>query len=196
MSTTVARSRARRAANSTGWFEEPPATRNTRSAPSPPGGLRQRLLHRGRALVVRRRAQQGARLLGQPASVLVGIEPDHLDAGGHEQLDDQLPDQAQPDDARGIPDLDVALANTLQGDRTHGGEGGQLGRHAVGHRHAEIGRYPIDLGVEGELVPGARHELTDSELLSPFPHLLDDARQASTPAANRSPDGSSPSCRW
>ena len=128
-------------------------------------------------VVVRRRAQQGAGLLGQPATVLVGVETDHLDPGGHEQLDDQLPDQAQADDARRVPDLDVALTDALQRDRAHGGESGQLGRDAVGHRHTEIGRHPVDLGVKGKLVPGARHELTDSELLGPLAHLLHHARE-------------------
>ena len=168
MSTTVARSRASRAASSTGWLEEPPATRKIRSAPSPPEALDSACSTAATPVVVGRRAQQGAGLLGQPATVLVGIEADHPHPGGHEQLDDQLPDQAQADDARGVPDLDVALADALQGDGAHGGEGGQLGRDAVGHRHAEIGRHPVDLGVERELVAGARHELTDRELLGPL----------------------------
>ena len=103
-----------------------------------------------------------------------------MDARGHEELHDQLPHQAQADNARGVSDLDVSLAHPLQGDRAHGGKRGQLRRHTIGYGHTEIGRYPVDLGMQGKFVAGASHQLTDGELLCPFPHLEHHARERVT----------------
>ena len=119
-------------------------------------------------------AEERPGLLRQPAPVLVGVESDHPHPGGHQQLHDQLTHQTEADHARGVPDLRARLANPLQCDGADGGERRQLGRDPVGYRHAEIGRHPVDLGVECVLIPGARHELADRELLGPRADLEDD----------------------
>ena len=143
-------------------------------------GFEQRLFHCPRSVVVRRSAQKSAGLLRQTASFLVWVQSDHLNAGGHEQLHDQLPDQTQADNARGISDLDVSLANPLQSDRAHSGKCRQLRRHAIGYGHTEIGRYPVDFGMKGKFIAGACHQLTDGELLSPFSHLEHHTRKRVT----------------
>ncbi len=141
------------------------------------GCPRQRLLGRDDSIVVWGRAEHGPGLLGESATVLVEIEADHQRPRGHEKLDHQLADQAQSDDTCGVSDLHVTLTHPLEGDRTDGGKGGQLGRDAVGQGHTEIRRHPIDLSVERVLVAGARHQLTGRKLLGPFADLLDDTRE-------------------
>ena len=79
MSTTRARSRASLAAASTGPLEDPPAARNTWSAPRPPEISSSDTLDGVQALVRRRRAQHRPGLLGQPAAVLDHVEPDDAD---------------------------------------------------------------------------------------------------------------------
>ncbi len=51
------------------------------------------------------------------------------------------------------------------------------GLDALGNRHAEVDRHPVDLGVEGELVAGGGDEVTDRELLRAGADLDDDAAQ-------------------
>ena len=170
MSTTVARSRARRAATSAGSLETPPATRNTRSAPSPPDTLARACLDRGQTL--RRPGRRHSTAPAFSASAqrsATTSRPDHLDPRGDEQADDELADQPQADDTRGVTDLGVALAHTLHGDGSDGGEGGQAGVDRIGHRHAEVRRHPVDLGMEGELVARAGDDLAPENSSAPAP---------------------------
>jgi hypothetical protein len=52
-----------------------------------------------------------------------------------------------------------------------------MGRHAIGYRHAQVKRHPVELGVQGELVTGAGDELAHVELLGPPAHLDNHAGQ-------------------
>ena len=79
MSMTRARSLASLTAVSTGPLEDPPAARNTWSAPRPTRDLVERTLDGIHALVRRRRAQHRAGLLGHPAALLDHVEPDDAD---------------------------------------------------------------------------------------------------------------------
>ena len=135
------------------------------------------LLDGGQPVGVRSGAEEGAGLLGQPAALRHHVNTDDPHPGGDQQLDDELADQAQADHASGIPELGAGLADALHGDGTDGGEGGHLGADAVGHRHAQVLRYPVDLRMQGKLVAGAGHQLPDLELFRAPPDLGHHARQ-------------------
>ena len=168
MSTTLARSRASRAANSVGVFDEPPAARKTRSAPRSARRLQDRPLDELDPAVVGPGASQGTGLFGQPAPLGHHVDADDLHAGRHQQPHDQLSHQTESDDAGDVADLDVTLSDTLQRDGSDGGERGMLGCHRVGNRDAQVRRNPVALGVKGELVAGAGDELARGRSRSPL----------------------------
>ena len=177
MSTTRARSRASFTAVSTGPLDDPPAARNTWSAPRPPVISASACWTASMPCVGGRRAQHRAGLLGQPAAVLDHVEPDDADPGGDQQPDHQLADEAQADHARGLAQLDLGAPHAVHGDRPDGGEGGMLGRDAPGDRGAQVDGDPVVLGVQGVLVAGRGDELADPELLGAAPHLDHHAAQ-------------------
>ena len=86
----------------------------------------------------RRSARDGPRRLGQLAAVLDHVETDDPHARGDQQLDDELTDEAEPDDAGSVAELGLAAPDALHRDRPDGGERGVLGLDAVGYRHAEV----------------------------------------------------------
>ena len=94
---------------------------------APVGELGERLLDRRHALVGGRGAQHRAGLLGQPAAFLDDVQPDDAHAGGDQQPDRELADEAETDDAGGVAELDLGAAHAVHGDRPDGGEGGVLG---------------------------------------------------------------------
>ena len=134
MSTTRARSRARRAASSTGPLVSPPAARKTWSAPRPPVAVRTDLLDVRRALGVRRGAARAPACLGEPAALLDGVDADDPHPGGDEQPHDELADEPEADDARHLAELRLAAAHALHGDGADGGERRVLRGDALGHR--------------------------------------------------------------
>ena len=75
------------------------------------------------------------------------------------------------------PRATSARRTPLHRDGPDGCERGVLGGHSVRHRNAQVGRHPVHLGVEGELVAGGRDQLTDRELLGTRPDLDHDAAQ-------------------
>ncbi len=177
MSTTRARSRASLAAASTGPLDDPPAARSTWSAPRPPVISAERLLERLHALVGGRGAQHRAGLLGQPAAVVEHVEPDDADAGGDQEPDHELTDEAEADDAGGVAELDLGAPHAVHGDRPDGGEGGMLGRDSPRDGDAQVRRDPVVLGVQGVLVAGRRDDLAHAELLGARPDLDHHAAQ-------------------
>ncbi len=119
------------------------------------------------AFIVGRVARHGTVLLGQRAPLPHDVETHHPHPGGHQELGDELAHQAEPDHAGCVPQLGLGPAHPVHGDGTDGGEGSQRGGQTVGHRHAKVDGNPVDLGVQGVLVAGARHELSQAELLRP-----------------------------
>ena len=65
----------------------------------------------------------------------------------------------------------------MHGDGSDSGERRQLRGHSIRDRDTEVGGDPVDLRVERELIAGARHELTDLELISAGTDVGDDAAQ-------------------
>ena len=122
-------------------------------------------------------AAPGAALLGGAAALLDGVEAHHPDPRSDQQPHQQLADQAQPDDAGGLPQLHLRPAQRLHRDGTDRGEGGVLGEHPVGHPHAEVARHPVDLGVQRELVARCGDQVTDLEAVHALPDLHDHAAQ-------------------
>ena len=177
MSTTRARSLASRAAVSTGALEDPPAARNTWSAPRPPVISSSDAWMAAMPSSVRCRAPDRAGLLGQPAALLDHVEPDDADPRGDEETDHELADEAEADDARRVAELDFGAPHAVHRDRPHRGEGGVLGRDAPRDRRAQVDRNPVVLGVQGVLVARRRDELADAEFLGAAPHLDHDAAQ-------------------
>ena len=59
----------------------------------------------------------------------------------------------------------------MEGDRADGGKGGRLGGDTVGDGYAEVGWHPVELGVVGVLVAGARHPLPHPELVGALTYL-------------------------
>ena len=62
-------------------------------------------------------ADRGAQALGERAAHRVGVDADHADPGGGQQLHHQLPDQPEPDDQRHVAELRLAAAHALHRDR-------------------------------------------------------------------------------
>ena len=139
--------------------------------PAPAGELRERLLDGRHALVGGRRAERRTGLLGPLAAVLDHVEPDHADPGGDEETDHELADEAQADHARGLTQLDLALAHAVHGDGPDGREGGVLGRDARRNRDAHVDGDPVVLGVQRILVARRGDQLADAEILGASPHL-------------------------
>jgi hypothetical protein len=90
-------------------------------------------------------AHQGTQPFGELASALVGIDPDDADAGRHQQLHDQLPDQPEPDHQRDVTELWFAPADALHGDRTDGAERGMLWVDAGRNPAVEVLGHPVEL---------------------------------------------------
>ena len=133
--------------------------------------LRERLLDGRHALAGGCRAERRTGLLGPLAAVLDHVEPDHANPGGHEETDHELADEAQADHARGLAQLDLALAYAVHGDGPDGREGGVLRRDALRDRDAHVGRDPVVLRVQRVLVACRGDQLADAEILSASPHL-------------------------
>ena len=151
----AARSRASRAAIS---------TRVVRVAA---GGDAARGRRRGRrslgdhSLDLRRcRRRRGRRTRARPAfsatrqrASTTGSKPTTCTPDGDEQPDGELADEAEPDDARRLPERDLGPADALHRDGADGRERGVLrAARPVGDRHAEVRRHPVDLGVQRVLV--------------------------------------------
>ena len=177
MSTTLARSRASSAASSTGCVGVAAGGQEDVVGPGAVGEGGERLQHRAAAGRVGRAAGGRADLLGQPAPLGRRVEADHVDAGRPQDLHQQLPDQAEPDDAGGLPQPRLRLPVALHGDGPDGGEGGMLGGDPLGHGHAQVARDPVVLGVEGVAVAGAGDPLPDGQMLHAGAHLDDLAAQ-------------------
>ena len=137
----------------------------------------ERLQHRAAAGPVGWAAGGRPAPLGQPAPLGRRVEADHVDPGGPQELHEQLPDQAEADDAGGLPEPRLRLPVALHGDGAHGGEGGVLGGDRIGQGHAQVARDPVVLGVEGVAVAGAGDPLPDGQLLHAGAHLDDLAAQ-------------------
>ena len=105
------------------------------------------------------------------------VETDDPYAGRHEQLNDELTDEAEPDHARGLTELNLGGRTPCIAIAPTGRERGMFRRHTVGDRDAEVARNPVDLGVEGVVVPRARDQLADGELLGAGTDLDDDAAE-------------------
>jgi hypothetical protein len=144
---------------------------------APAGELGQRLLDGRHALAGGRSAKLRTGLLGPLAAVLDHVEPDHADAGGNEETDHQLTDEAQADHARGLAQLDLALAHAVHGDGPDGREGGVLGRDARRNRDAHVEGDPVVLRVQRVLIAGRGDQLADAKILSAPPHLGDDTAE-------------------
>jgi hypothetical protein len=125
----------------------------------------ERVLHAGQPLGIGCPAYTRAGLLGELAAPGDDVDADGVHPGGDEELHDELTDQAETDDARGVPELRRSPPHPVQRDRAHRGERREARLDALGHRDAEVDRDPIDLGVERELVARARHEPAGRELL-------------------------------
>ena len=179
MSTTLARSRASRAANSVGVVGRTPCSEEDPIGPQSAGRLQDRPLDELDPAVVGPGASQGTSLFGQPASLGHHVDADDLDAGRHQQPHDELSHQTESDDAGDVADLDVTLSDTLQRNGSDGGESGVFGRHRVGNGDAQVLRNPVHFGMKGELTAGAGDELARDEVVHPRPHLDDDPRRTS-----------------
>ena len=75
------------------------------------------------------------------------------------------------------PSWHLRLTDALHRDRADRAECRELRRHAVRHRHAQIHRHPVPLGMKGELIAGAGHELADREFFGPLADRFDDPGQ-------------------
>ncbi len=73
----------------------------------------------------------------------------------------KLAHQPEADHASDVAELHLRLAHTLKRDGADRAESGELRRHAVRHRDAEIHRNPVQLGMKGELVTSAGDDLSD-----------------------------------
>jgi hypothetical protein len=127
----------------------------------------------------RRRARTGHRpgCLCHAAAVGHSVDPNDADTGGNEQPYHQLSDQPEADDARRLAELHLGPAHALHGDGSDRRERGVLRHDTGGNGHAQVGRDPVQLRVEGELVAGRRHDVPDGELLGTRTDLDDDAAQ-------------------
>ena len=177
MSTTWARSRASRAAASTGPLDDPPAARNTWSAPRPPDISASACWTASMPSSVGAAHSVGAGLLGRPAALLEHVQPGDPDPRGDQEPDHQLADQAEADDAGGVAELDLGPPHPVHGDGAHGGEGGVLGQDPLGDHGAQVGRDPVVLRVQRVLVARGRDQLADPELLGARSHLDHDPAQ-------------------
>ena len=144
------------------------------------GGAAADLLDVGGAVRVGPGARQRTGLLRHPAACLHGVDADHPHAGGDEQPDHQLPDQPEPDDAGQLTELGLRPTDALHGDRPHRRERGVLRVDTVGHLDDQVGRHPVHLGVQRELVAGRGDQVADLELLGAGADLDDDAAQRVT----------------
>ena len=73
--------------------------------PSALGDLSEGVLDRRHAVLGRRSAEQRARLLSQPATLLDHVEPEHAHSRSDQQADDQLANESKADDGGGLPSL-------------------------------------------------------------------------------------------
>ena len=89
---------------------------------------------------------------------------------GDEQLNDELADEAEPDHARSLTELDLGATHCVHGDRSDGRERGVFRRDTIGDGNAEVARNPVDFRVQRMVVPRACHQLADGELV----HVLTD----------------------
>jgi hypothetical protein len=95
--------------------------------------------------------------------------PTTLTTSRAKYLQQQLSDEPEADDARRLTQSGFGLTIALHGDGTDGRERGMLRRDALRHGHAEIRRYPIELGVQRVLVAAARDSLSNREPSTPSP---------------------------
>ena len=83
---------------------------------------------------VGRGGRECAGALGESASVGYHVEPDHPYTGRDEQLNDELADEAEPDHARSLTELDFGAPHRVHGDRSDGRERGMFRRDTIGRR--------------------------------------------------------------
>ena len=126
------------------------------------------------AVGVGRGGRDGAGALRESASVRHHVEPDHPYTGRDEQLNDELADEAEPDHARSLTELDFGAPHCVHGDRSDGRERGMFRRDTIGDRDAEVARNPVDLRVEGMVVPCACHQLSNGEFVRVLADFDDD----------------------
>ena len=93
------------------------------------------------------------------------IHADHSDAGRAQDLHQQLPDQSEADDAGGLAQLHLRLAETVQRDAADGGERSVLHRHAVRNGHRQVLRDEVELGVIAVADAGTSDALPDVKAL-------------------------------
>ena len=141
------------------------------------GAVEKNSLDLAQARLVRCGTRQGTGLLRSPAPSLHHVQAHDLHAGGDEESHDELTDEPEPDHTCGLTQRDFRAPDTLHGDRAHRCECSVFGGNAVRYGDAQIGRYPIHLRVEGELVARRRHQLTDRELLRTRADLYHHAAQ-------------------
>ena len=124
-----------------------------------------------RLLVLGRACGLGAVLERERALGRIEIHSDHAAAVGAAQLHQELAEQAEPDDRDALAELEPRLTHRLERDRADRAGAGRFEAHPGRHRHHEVARHRVVLGVRRQPLADAGHPVADRELIDLRAHL-------------------------
>jgi hypothetical protein len=94
-----------------------------------------------------------------------------MEAGGDEDLDEELADEPQADHAGRLAQAGLRPAEPMEGDGSDCGVGGVGVGDAGRNRHAQVLGDPVEFGVDGVEVAPTGHPLADGQLADALAHL-------------------------